>query len=174
MSANLFDRFERSIADPSRSSILSSTGEPLSYAGLVAWSGRLANAMAARGVKPGDRVAVQVEKSVAAISLYLATLRAGAIYLPLNTAYTVAELDYFIGDAEPKLMVCDPARREAIAPIVARIGGSVETLDAAGRGTLSDAADGARLPSGRSHGRERISRRSSTPQARRADPRERC
>ena len=70
----------------------------------------MANVLVARGVKPGDRVAAQAEKSVAALVLYLATVRAGAVYLPLNTAYTLHELDYFIGDAEPKLVVCDPAK----------------------------------------------------------------
>jgi malonyl-CoA/methylmalonyl-CoA synthetase len=53
-------------------------------------------------------VAVQVEKSPEALMLYLACLRAGAVYLPLNTAYTLAELDYFIGDAQPRLVVVDP------------------------------------------------------------------
>ena len=112
MNANLFDRVELSIADPTRTAIMSRAGEPVTYAELVAWAGRLANVLVACGVKPGDRVAVQVEKSIPAIVLYLATLQAGAVYLPLNTAYTLAELEYFIGDAEPTLVVCDPARRE--------------------------------------------------------------
>ena len=60
--------------------------------------------------KPGDRVAVQIEKSVEALVLYLATVRAGAVYLPLNTAYTLHELEYFLGDAEPSLVVCDPSQ----------------------------------------------------------------
>ena len=89
-------------------------GRRVSYADLIALSGRLANVLAARGVKPGDRVAVQVEKSVPALVLYLATVRAGAVYLPLNTAYTLAELEYFIGDAEPSLVVCDPGKRDGV------------------------------------------------------------
>src|ERR1700746_1825032 len=59
------------------------------------------------GIRPGDRVAVQIEKSPEAFFLYLACLRAGAIYLPLNTAYQPAEIDYFIQDAEPILFVRD-------------------------------------------------------------------
>ena len=78
---------------------------------------RYAHALAAQGLKPGDRLAVQVEKSPEAIILYLAAARAGVVFLPLNTAYTVAELDYFIADAEPALVIVDPARREAIEPI---------------------------------------------------------
>jgi malonyl-CoA/methylmalonyl-CoA synthetase len=104
-------------------------------------TGQLANALVLAGVEPGDRVAVQVEKSVENFLVYLATLRAGAIYLPLNTAYTLAELDYFIGDAEPKLVVCDPAKHQGLAQIAEQRGvASVETLDARGQGSLIDAA----------------------------------
>ena len=143
MNANLFDRLERSITDPARTAITNPAGETVSYGDLVARAGRLANVLVARGVKPGDRVAVQVEKSIEAVVLYLAAVRAGAVYLPLNTAYTLAELEYFVGDAEPKLVVCDPGKREGITPIAAKVGGTVETLDARGQGTLTDAADDA-------------------------------
>jgi malonyl-CoA/methylmalonyl-CoA synthetase len=95
-------------------------------------------------VKPGDRVAVQVEKSVANIVLYLATVRAGAVYLPLNSAYTLNELDYFIGDAEPSVVVCDPAKAEGLAPIAAKVRATVETLGPDGKGSLTEVADKAR------------------------------
>src|SRR3546814_2739115 len=72
--------------------------------------------------------------------LYIACLRAGAVYLPLNTAYTLAELEYFIGDAEPRLVVCSPAAQEALAPVASRYGARVETLDDRGGGTLLDMA----------------------------------
>jgi malonyl-CoA/methylmalonyl-CoA synthetase len=101
----------------------------------------MANVLVARGVKAGDRVAVQVEKSVANIVLYLATVRAGAVYLPLNTAYTLNELDYFIGDAEPSLVVCDPSKAEGLAPIAAKVKAKVETLGPDGKGSLTEAAD---------------------------------
>ncbi len=69
-------------------------------------------------------------------------LRVGAVYLPLNTAYTLTELDYFIGDAEPRLVVCDPAKRDGLAELASKRGvASVETLDANGQGSLIDAAD---------------------------------
>jgi malonyl-CoA/methylmalonyl-CoA synthetase len=116
-------------------------GRRISYGDLLDLSGRIANVLVLRGVEPGDRVAVQVEKSPENILLYLATLRAGAVYLPLNTAYTLAELDYFIGDAEPALVVCDPSKREGLNEIAARYGvKSVDTLDAKGKGSLMDAA----------------------------------
>jgi len=140
MNANLFDRLERSIADLTKTAITTPGGDTISYADLIALSGRLANVLAARGVKPGDRVAVQVEKSVPALVLYLATVRAGAVYLPLNTAYTLAELEYFIGDAEPSLVVCDPDKREDIGQLAAKGGAAVEALDAKGQGTLTAAA----------------------------------
>ncbi|MDR3462271.1 MAG: malonyl-CoA synthase, partial [Beijerinckiaceae bacterium] len=108
------------------------------YADMAAESARMARALVALGVAPGDRVAAQIEKSPEGLMLYLGTLRAGAVFLPLNTAYTAAELDYFIGDAEPKVVVCDPAHVTAIAAIAR--GAAVETLDAAGRGTLFDLA----------------------------------
>src|SRR6202041_1621840 len=77
----------------------------------------------------------QVEKSVANLLLYLATIRSGAVYLPLNTAYTVAELAYFVGDAEPALIVCDPAARAGVEGVAGGV--RVETLDAAGEGSLT-------------------------------------
>jgi len=103
----------------------------------------MANALTGLGVQPGDRVAVQVEKSVQAIILYLATLRAGAVFLPLNTGYTPAEIGYFLGDAEPQVFVCDPARQEALREPTEAAGARMVTLDAVGRGSLTDAADAA-------------------------------
>src|SRR5262249_2280654 len=103
-------------------------------------AGQVANVLVERGVKPADRVAAQTEKSVEGLVLYLATVRAGAIYLPLNTAYTLNELDYFIGDAEPSLVVCDPSKAEGIKTVAAKVKARVETLDAHGKGSLTDAA----------------------------------
>ncbi len=100
-------------------------------------SARLANALAALGVKPGDRVAVQVEKSPEALFLYLACLRAGAVYLPLNTAYTQAELDYFLRDAGPAVFVCRPEHAEAGAKLCANAGvAHCHTLGTAGSGSI--------------------------------------
>lgn len=108
------------------------------YAGMIEGSARMARALVALGVAPGDRVAAQIEKSPEGLMLYLGTLRAGAIFLPLNTAYTASELDYFIGDAEPRVMVCDPARFAAIEAIARPRGvAAVETLDANGDGSLA-------------------------------------
>jgi malonyl-CoA/methylmalonyl-CoA synthetase len=113
-------------ADPSASFIETAEGKLYSYADLQEISGRFARLLVDLGVAKGDRVAVQVEKSPEAIFLYLGCLRAGAIYLPLNTAYTESELSYFLGDAEPRVVVCRPAseapmRRIAEAAAVSEV-----------------------------------------------------
>src|SRR3954471_10033279 len=99
--ANLFSRLFDRLDDPDRLAIETLDGQRISYGDLIARAGQMANMLLSRGVKVGDRVAAQTEKSVAALVLYLAVVRAGAVYLPLNTAYTLNELDYFIGDAAP-------------------------------------------------------------------------
>src|SRR5207248_9065656 len=111
MSENLFTLFTAHFPqDSSRVFLERPDGSVLTYADLLDSSGRLATALLGLGVKPGDRVAAQVEKTPEALLLYLATLRLGAVYLPLNTAYTVTELRYFLGDAEPTVFVCSPNR----------------------------------------------------------------
>jgi malonyl-CoA/methylmalonyl-CoA synthetase len=142
--ANLFSRLFDNLDDPDRLAIETLDGQRISYGDLIARAGQMANLLVARGVKVGDRVAAQTEKSVAALVLYLAVVRAGAVYLPLNTAYTLNELDYFIGDAEPSLVVCDPAKAEGIGAIAAKVGAKVEMLGADGKGSLTEAAATAR------------------------------
>ncbi len=143
MNANLYERLAGSVDHGERTAVEMPDGERYSYLDLVELSARIANVLVARGVKPGDRVAVKVEKSFAALVLYLATLRAGAIYLPLNIAYTIAETDYFLCDAEPSLVVCDPREEQEVGLVAARIAASVETLDGTGNGSLSEAASSA-------------------------------
>jgi malonyl-CoA/methylmalonyl-CoA synthetase len=138
--ANLFSRLFDNLDDASRLAIETTDGQHISYGDLVARAGQMANVLVARGVKPGDRVAAQTEKSVPALVLYLAAVRAGAVYLPLNTAYTLNELEYFITDAEPSLVVCDPSKAQGIGAIAAKVGARVETLGADGKGSLTEAA----------------------------------
>ncbi len=102
---------------------------------------RAAGALRVHGVSAGDRVAVQVAKTPQALAVYGATVATGAVFLPLNTAYTAAEVDYFVGDAAPTLLLVDPARAEALAPIAAAHGATLSTLDADGRGTFRDLCD---------------------------------
>ena len=106
------------------------------YADLRDQVAKISGALVGHGVEVGDRVAVQVDKSPENLALYLATLRVGAVYLPLNTAYTSSELDYFIGDAEPSLFVGSAPRTDVTSL----------TLDGAGQGSLMAAAEKAAVP----------------------------
>src|SRR5580700_10759468 len=141
MNANLFSRLFDGLDDPTRLAIETTDGQHISYGDLISRTGQMANLLVSRGVKPGDRVAAQTEKSVPGLVLYLAAVRAGAVYLPLNTAYTLNELEYFITDAEPSLVVCDPAKAEGIGGVAAKVGAKVETLGPDGKGSLTEAAD---------------------------------
>jgi malonyl-CoA/methylmalonyl-CoA synthetase len=137
--ANLFDILTANGA-PHAHFLERPSGAVDTYADLQAHTARFAHALHALGVKPGDRVAVQVEKSPENLYLYLATIRTGAVFLPLNTAYTLNELDYFIGDASPSLVVCDPAVEEGVSGLVDALDARVVTLDANGEGSLADIA----------------------------------
>lgn len=123
MTANLFDTLARTITDPDATAIETLSCQQITYGDLVRRTARMAQALAGLGLKPGF-LAAQVEKSVEAIILYLATVRAGGVDPPLNTGYTTAEMDYFIGDAEPAILVCDPARAGDLADCAAKGGGA--------------------------------------------------
>src|ERR1700710_2139735 len=138
--ANLFSRLFDGLDDPTRLAIETVDGQRITYGDLIMRAGQMANLLVSSGVRLGDRVAAQTEKSVPGLVLYLAVVRAGAVYLPLNTAYTLNELEYFITDAEPSLVVCDPAKAQGITAIAAKVGAKVETLGADGKGSLTDAA----------------------------------
>ena len=126
-----------------RSSCCIETGDGLlySWSDVERASAMLANLLASLRLPRGARVAVQVDKSPEALLLYLATLRAGLVYLPLNTAYQSAEVEYFVGNAEPGLVVCSPANEGWIAPIAKRHGvRHLLTLGEERSGTLLEAA----------------------------------
>ena len=104
-------------------------------------SAMIANLFVALELEAGARIAVQVEKSVEALMLYLATLRAGYVFLPLNTAYRGAEIEYFIGNAEPAVVVCSSANADWVGPIALAAGTRhVFTLNDDRTGTLLDVA----------------------------------
>jgi malonyl-CoA/methylmalonyl-CoA synthetase len=138
MTNHLFDGLMAK-ADPLAPFLETEEGKVYSYADLGPSTGRIANALAALGVKPGDRVAVQAEKSPLALCLYLAVVRMGAVFLPLNTGYTPAEVGYFLGDAEPSLFVCDPGAEAELKPVAEQAGARVVALDRSGQGKLLDA-----------------------------------
>ena len=123
---------------PERLFIESDDNRSYSHADYWSLAGRLAHALRAGGVCQGDRVALQVEKSVEAVALFLACARLGAIFLPLNSAYTAAEVEYFLRDAEPALLICDPAKEQALAMLQLC---KVMTLDDKGGGSFATLAN---------------------------------
>ncbi|TRD23502.1 malonate--CoA ligase [Palleronia caenipelagi] len=118
------------------------TSEISSYRRFFEGAEQMAAALVALGVEPGDRVAVQAPKTVAMLQLYVGTVLAGAVFLPLNTAYTPAEVDYFLSDASPRVLVCDPGALDALAPVATACNvAHVLTLGPDETGTLTDARD---------------------------------
>jgi malonyl-CoA/methylmalonyl-CoA synthetase len=137
MTNPLYDRLFGRHAGREETFIIRPDGTRISYAAFLARAAQVANAIRRAGVRPGDRVAVQVEKSAEAVALYAACAQAGAVFLPLNTAYTAAEVAYFLGDAEPALAV------GGAGGALAAVAGALPflTLEADGSGTLAAAAD---------------------------------
>ncbi|GAB4349496.1 MAG: malonyl-CoA synthase [Gammaproteobacteria bacterium] len=138
---NLYLRFagERFRHAADRPFLITPGRDPLNYAELDAATGRLQSRLQQLGVTPGERVMVQVDKSYEAILLYLACLRAGAIYIPLNTAYTAAEVEYFMRDATPRVVVCRLSAQAELTPIAEAAGvPHLLTLDSQGGGTLME------------------------------------
>jgi malonyl-CoA/methylmalonyl-CoA synthetase len=121
--------------DPSRPAVHTPDGETISYGALDARTISLTATLADLGVQPGDRILVQAEKSLAFLLLYLASLRMGAIFVPLNTGYAEGELDYFITDAEPALIITSPASASAMTTLAAGRA-AVHTMGQSGEGSL--------------------------------------
>ncbi len=141
MNANLYALFEsRFPHDRSKLFLVTENGERFSYADLEQQTARLAAFLSGAGVARGERVAVQVEKSPQVLFFYLACLRAGLVYLPLNSAYQEGEVGYFLQNAEPKVVVAQPASIPWLAPMVARLNiPHLFSLDENGQGTLMEA-----------------------------------
>jgi malonyl-CoA/methylmalonyl-CoA synthetase len=139
MTNHLYDSVFRKHAASSKIFLYTDAGT-VSFADFTALTDRLAGLLVATGLAPGDRVAVQADKSVMLLALYAATVKAGGVYLPLNTGYTAAELDYFLGDAKPRIVVVGTIAADAIAPLAARGGAVLFTLDGDETGSLAEAA----------------------------------
>lgn len=143
MNDNFFLNLKRQMKRGAKRAFLDSLdGESLSYADADRLSAQLANKLSASGLLPGDRVTAQIHKSESAVILYLACLRGGFVFHPLNTAYVLDELEHFLRDAKPSLLVCDPAKAEAAKALAERCGVRQSlTVDENGNGTLTDALD---------------------------------
>lgn len=143
MNANVYDVFAARFAHaPHRTCIESESGRAYTYADVERETARFARFFTELGVARGARIAVQVDKSAEALFVYLAALRAGLIYLPLNTAFQRAEIDYFLRDAEPTVVICAPRSRKIINDLAAPSVRYVYTLDDVGSGTLIEASHG--------------------------------
>src|SRR6478752_7502134 len=131
MNQNLYALFEsRFPADRAAALLLLESGESISYGQAEQGAARYAAFFTGLGLRPGDRVAVQVEKSAEALILYLGCLRAGLAYLPLNSAYQEGEVAYFLENARPAAVVAQPRSMQWLAPLAARLGiGHLLTLD---------------------------------------------
>lgn len=113
-------------------------GRVWTYGEMEMLAARLAAGFHSIGMAPGDRLCVQVDKSPENVALYLAALRAGLVYVPLNTAYTDNEITYFLADAAPSLFVCRPEDEAKLAPVAAKAGARLLTLGRDGEGSLLD------------------------------------
>jgi len=144
VNGNLFVALREAFpADLDATAIETADGPPLRYSwrDLERATAMLANLLDSLELPAGARVAVQTEKSVEGLLLYLAVLRAGFVYLPLNSAYQTAELEYFIGNAEPSVVVCTPERFARISQIAFKAGTAhVFTLGAERAGSLLERA----------------------------------
>ncbi|GAB4397155.1 MAG: malonyl-CoA synthase [Rhodoferax sp.] len=121
--ANLYTHLRAAFPeDGDTLAIETDNGVNYTWADLERGSARLANFLHGLALSPGARIAVQVEKSVEALMLYLATLRAGYVFLPLNTAYQSAEMEYFVRDAEPEVVVCTPGNFGWVSPLAFQAG----------------------------------------------------
>ena len=121
--------------------LIAPDGKVTSHDDFLKQAARLAHALMAMGLQPGDRLAVQVEKTEAALALYAAAVQSGVVFLPLNSAYTVDELRYFIEDSQAGLVVCDQRMEGELTPIASGLGAKLLTLNADGQGSLMVLAD---------------------------------
>jgi malonyl-CoA/methylmalonyl-CoA synthetase len=121
MTDNLYALFERSFErDRRKDALVLADGQRYSFAQLDETSARYANLLISLGARPGGRVCVQVEESVAAVCLYLGCLRSGVIYVPLNPAYQRGEIEHFMRDAQPRLFVCRPQTYEWVGALASQ------------------------------------------------------
>lgn len=139
--ANLYALLETGFPRDREQVAIETPEQTYSWNDIDAMSGRIASLLQSLQLPQGSRVAVQIEKSPMALMLYLATIRAGLVYLPLNTAYKAAEVEYFLTDAEPAMIVCDSKNLDWVSELADKTGTQhVHTLDADGSGSLAQAA----------------------------------
>ena len=137
MANHLFDALFAPLRGRQTPLLIMADGATISGQQFFAMLARAANVLQGHGIKPGDRIAAQIAKSPEALALYAASVAVGAVFLPLNPAYTAAEVDYFLGDATPAAFVCDPAREAELSPLARTHGAALLTLDGKAGGSLA-------------------------------------
>ncbi|GGE20790.1 malonyl-CoA/methylmalonyl-CoA synthetase [Gemmobacter megaterium] len=140
MTNPLYDALVAPLAARNTPVLTDAAGRTLSGTELHDMALALATALTGLGLQPGDRMAVQIDKSPRALALYLAALASGVVFLPLNTAYTADEVEYFVSNAGAALLVGSPTRADSLRAVATRHGARFETMDAAGDGSLTDLA----------------------------------
>ena len=140
MTNPLYDKLFRSHAKNAKPFLYLSDGKIFTYKDFITSSSKMANALIKLGLKPGDRLAIQVEKSPEMLTIYAACAQAGIIFLPLNTAYTANELLYFIEDSGACIFICDENISEEVSKKTSHLNIKIETLNANGTGSLIDLA----------------------------------
>lgn len=140
MSNILYDALFASHRQSAAPLLIMADGRVISYRSFLDTVARFSHVIAGAGLEPGDRLAVQIAKSPEALAIYAACVQTGVIFLPLNTAYTAREIDYFVGDATPRLLLCDSGAMESLTPVAKAHGAQLMTLNGDGSGSFSDAA----------------------------------
>ncbi len=135
---HLYDALFGPHRENARDFLILPDGAPISFAAFVALAAQHAHALRAAGVNPGDRVALHLEKSPHMLAVIAGAIQAGIIFLPLNTAYTAAEVGYFVENSGARLLLCDPKSEAALSPVAPR----VLTLAADGTGSFGDLVRG--------------------------------
>ena len=115
-------------------------GRIITYRQFLVASRRIANSLVEKSLKPGDCVAIQVEKSPEMLNIYAACAQAGLVFLPLNPSYTVDELMYFIENSEARLIICDEKNKDDLTPIAQKFDVIIETLNSNSTGSIIDKA----------------------------------
>jgi malonyl-CoA/methylmalonyl-CoA synthetase len=137
MANHLYDGLFAPHAGSDRTFLILPDGSTVTYSAFLALTARYAHALRAAGLQPGDRVALQLEKSQHMLALIAAAIQSGVVFLPLNTAYTPSELLYFVSNAGARLLVADPRTSGPLEPVASEAGAALLTLSAEGIGTFA-------------------------------------
>ncbi|WP_299866355.1 malonyl-CoA synthase [uncultured Roseobacter sp.] len=142
MANPLFDHLFGSYAGKETPFLILKDGEVITHAAFLSMAARFANSFRELGLQPGDRLALQAEKSPQALAVYAAAVQSGLVFLPLNTGYTPAEVSYFVENSGARLLICDPAKAGGLRPVADACDSGLQTLGAEGGGSLPELARG--------------------------------